>query len=90
MKYIIITEYNDTSGYTEEKLYDLCCSIGNCEQLTPHSFIVSCEQNARYIRDAIKNSPYEVDRIFVILADLPAAWRNVMCDTSDLKALLHE
>ena len=90
MKFIVITEYEDSSGYTEGKIYDLCCSIGKCEQLTRYSFLVICNQNAKYIRDAIKNSPYDISRIFVMKADLPAAWRNVMCDNTDLKELLHE
>lgn len=57
MKYLIIVEYEDATGYTEEKAYELCCSIGRTEQLTPHSFILSAEQTAVYIRDAIKTPP---------------------------------
>lgn len=90
MKYLIIVEYEDATGYTEEKAYELCCSIGRTEQLTPHSFILSAEQTAVYIRDAIKNSPYEITSIFVSSIQSTAAWRNVICDNTDLKAILNE
>lgn len=90
MKYIVITEYEDPSGYTEDNIYELCCSIGKCEQLTPHSFLVVCNQSAKYIRDAIKNSPYDTSRIFIMKAELPAAWKSIMCDNTELKELLHE
>lgn len=90
MKYLIIVEYEDATGYTEEKVYDLCCSIGHTEQLTPHSFILSSELTAVSVRDAINNSPYEITSIFVSSIQSTAAWRNAMCENTDLKAILNE
>lgn len=89
-RFIIVVEIGSSYEYTQERIYDLICSMGHAAQLTEHSFLLVTEQNAVYIRDAIKNSPYDVDGIFVISADAPAAWRKVMADNDDIKTLLHE
>ena len=88
-KYIVVIEYEDLIE-VDERIYDLLCSMGHTEQLTAHSFLVATEQNVVYVRDAIKNSPYDVDSIFIISVKSPAAWRNVMSDSDDIKGLLHE
>ena len=88
-KYIVVIEYNEFIE-VEERIYDLLCSIGHTEQLTMHSFLIATEQDVVYVRDSIKNSPYDVDSIFVITVESPAAWRKVMSDSDDIKGLLHE
>lgn len=88
-KYIVVIEYNDFIE-VEERIYDLLCSMGHTEQLTMHSFLIATEQDVVYVRDSIKNSPYDVDSIFVITVESPAAWRKVMSDSDDIKGLLHE
>ena len=88
-KYIVVIEYNDFIE-VEERIYDLLCSIGHTEQLTMHSFLIATEQDVVYVRNSIKNSPYDVDSIFVITVESPAAWRKVMSDSDDIKGLLHE
>lgn len=88
-KYIVVIEYNDFIE-VEERIYDLLCSMGSTEQLTKHSFLIATEQDVVYVRDSIKNSPYDVDSIFVITVESPAAWRKVMSDSDDIKGLLHE
>ena len=87
-KYIVVIEYNEFIE-VEERIYDLLCSIGHTEQLTMHSFLIATEQDVVYVRNSIKNSPYDVDSIFVITVKSPAAWRKVMSD-DDIKSLLHE
>lgn len=88
-KYIVVIEYNEFIE-VEERVYDLLCSIGHTEQLTMHSFLIATEQDVVYVRNSIKNSPYDVDSIFVITVKSPAAWRKVMSDNDDIKSLLHE
>lgn len=88
-KYIVVIEY-DGLIEVDERIYDLLCSMGHTEQLTARSFLVATEQNVVYVRDSIKNSPYDVDSIFIISVKSPAAWRNVMSDSDDIKSLLHE
>ena len=88
-KYIVVIEYNDFIE-VEERIYDLLCSMGHTEQLTMHSFLIATEQDVVYVRDSIKNSPYDVDSIFVITVESPAAWRKVMSDSDDIKGLVHE
>ena len=88
-KYIVVIEFDDLIE-VDEKIYDLLCSMGHTEQLTEHSFLVATEQDVVYVRDSIKNSPYDVDSIFVITVESPAAWRKVMSDRDDIKGLLHE
>lgn len=88
-KYIVVIEYNEFIE-VEERIYDLLCSIGHTEQLTMHSFLIATEQDVVYVRNSIKNSPYDVDSIFVITVKSPAAWRKVMSDNDDIKSLLHE
>lgn len=88
-KYIVVIEYNDFIE-VEERIYDLLCSMGHTEQLTMHSFLIATEQDVVYVRDSIKDSPYDVDSIFVITVESPAAWRKVMSDSDDIKGLLHE
>ena len=88
-KYIVVIEYNEFIE-VEERIYDLLCSIGHTEQLTMHSFLIATEQDVVYVRNSIKNSPYDVDSIFVITVESPAAWRKVMSDSDDIKGLLHE
>ena len=88
-KYIVVIEYNDFIE-VEERIYDLLCSMGPTEQLTMHSFLIATEQDVVYVRDSIKNSPYDVDSIFVITVESHAAWRKVMSDSDDIKGLLHE
>ena len=88
-KYIVVIEYNEFIE-VEERIYDLLCSIGHTEQLTMHSFLIATEQDVVYVRNSIKNSPYDVDSIFVITVKSPAAWRKVMSDSDDIKGLLHE
>lgn len=88
-KYIVIIEYDGLIG-VDEKIYDLLFSMGHVEQLTSRAFLLATEQDVVYVRDAIKNSPYDVDTIFVITVNSPAAWRKVMSDSDDIKSLLHE
>lgn len=88
-KYIVVVEY-DNLIEVDERIYDLLCSMGHTEQLTVRSFLIATEQDVLYIRDSIKNSPYDVDSIFIISVKSPAAWRNVMSDSDDIKGLLHE
>lgn len=88
-KYIVIVEYLGTLN-NEEKIYDLICSLGNTEQISEHAFLLSSDKQATFIRDIIKNSPYEVNRIFVSKVSIPAAWRNTMADNIDIKELFHE
>ncbi len=88
-KYIVGIEYDELVE-VDEKIYDLLCSMGHTEQLTEHSFLLATEQDVVYVRDSIKNSPYDVDSIFIISVESPAAWRKVMSDSDDIKGLLHE
>ncbi len=71
-KYIVGIEYDELVE-VDEKIYDLLCSMGHTEQLTEHSFLLATEQDVVYVRDSIKNSPYDVDSIFIISVESPAA-----------------
>ena len=89
-KYIIVVEYSNTCDAIMEQIYNLICSIGHTEQLSEHAFLLSSKESAVFTRDAIKNSPYEINRIFVANAGIPSAWRNLMAENSDIKDLFHE
>ena len=88
-KYIVVVEYSHTSDASMEQIYDLICSIGQAEQLSEHAFLLVSKESAVFIRDAIKNSPYEVNRIFVANVGTPSAWRNLMADSLNIKELFH-
>ena len=76
-KYIVIVEYSNTCDTIIEQIYNLICSIGRTEQLSEHAFLLSSKESAVFIRNAIKNSPYDVNRIFVANTSAPSAWRNL-------------
>ena len=87
--YIIIIEY--TAGFSsdiDDKMQELLSSIGQEMRLTEHSYFLSTDATPVIIRDAIKNSPYNVERIFVAQVSSPSAWRNLISDNSDIKAFL--
>ncbi|MBP5704998.1 MAG: hypothetical protein J6X12_09960, partial [Paludibacteraceae bacterium] len=44
--------------------------------------------SATVIRDAIKNAPFDIDRIFVSEVSSPAAWRNMVAENNEIKAFL--
>lgn len=88
-KYIVVIEYDDLME-VDERIYDLLCSMGHTEQLTVHSFLIATEQNVVFVRDSIKNSPYDINSIFVASVGTPAAWRKLMSDSDDIKDLLNE
>lgn len=87
--YIIVLEYimNDvedlTSGITA-----LLETIGYTLRLSEHAYMLASVDSATVIRDAIKNAPFDIDRIFVSEVSSPAAWRNLLSDNNDIKALL--
>lgn len=88
-KYIVIVEYYNFLEVSE-KLYDLICSLGTTEQISEHAFLLYTDKTTIFIRDVIKNSPYNINRIFVASVALPAAWRNIMTSSVELKELFHE
>lgn len=88
-KYIVIVEYYDFLDISE-RLYGLMSSLGTTEQISEHAFLLYTDKTAIFIRDVIKNSPYDINRIFVASIALPAAWRNIMASSIDLKELFHE
>lgn len=89
-KYIVVVEYSNTCDTIIELIYNLICSIGHTEQLSEHAFLLSSKESAVFIRDAIKNSPYDINRIFVANTGIPSAWRNLMAENSNIKYLFHE
>lgn len=89
-KYIVVVEYSNTCDAIIEQTHNLICSIGHTEQLSEHAFLLSSKESAVFIRDAIKNSPYDINRIFVANIGIPSAWRNLMAENSNIKYLFHE
>lgn len=89
--YIVNIEFkSDDSSYCSE-LEDLLISLGEVLCLTEHSYLLLAETTATVIRDAIKNSPYNIDRIFVAIVESPSAWRNLLSENSEIKSFLrHE
>lgn len=92
MKYIVIIEYSNESESVLDSIKNILDQMGDSLQLSEHSFVLNAHSNidAISIREAIKSSAYEIDRIFISGMSLPAAWRSVMCENSDLKELLNE
>lgn len=89
-KYIVVVEYSNTCDAIIEQTYNLICSIWHTEQLSEHAFLLSSKESAVFIRDAIKNSPYDINRIFVANIGIPSAWRNLMAENSNIKYLFNE
>lgn len=87
--YIILLEYSSLYN-TEDNgvIVAMLASIGHVLQLSEHAFIMASADSAVVIRDAIKNSPYEIGRIFVAEVSSPAAWRNLISDNNELKSIL--
>ncbi len=87
--YIIIIEY--AVGYPSEvddKVQELLASMGRELRLTEHAFFLMTDATSVIIRDALKNSPYNIDRIFVAQVNSPSAWRNMISDNTDIKSFL--
>lgn len=88
-KYIIVLEYGTESiGNSISNIIEMLNSIGKTLQLTEHSFMMLSVDTAVVIRDAIKNSPYDIESIFVAEVDSPAAWRSLAADNNDVKTFL--
>ena len=87
--YIIVLEYlSDDVGGVTSSILEMLISIGWTLQLSSHSFMMSSVDTAVVIRDAIKNSPFDIDSIFVAKVTSPAAWRNLVADNNDVKTFL--
>lgn len=87
---IVVIEYPlDEGGHNMEKVYDLICSYGSCEQLTEHSFLLNSDIPSTELRDAIKDTLVFVDSIFLSNVKPSAAWRNLMCDNEDIVNMYH-
>ena len=89
--YIIVLEYltGDTEEFTSS-IITLLESIGYTLRLSEHAYMLASVDSASVIRDAIKNSPFDIDRIFVSEVSSPAAWRNLIADNNDIKAFLRD
>ncbi len=88
-KYIIILEYStDNIGDSISNIVEMLNSIGKTLQLSTHSFMMLSVDSAVVIRDAIKNSPFDIESIFVAEVDSPAAWRSLVADNNDVKTFL--
>lgn len=89
--YIIVLEYimNDvedlTSGITA-----LLETIGYTLRLSEHAYMLASVDSSTVIRDAIKNAPFDIDRIFVSEVSSPAAWRNMVAENNEIKAFLRD
>ena len=91
MLYIVVIEYNSKIIYdTIQKAKELLLSIGESIQLSEHSFLLYTDATAVAIRDALKNSPYDFDGIFVSTVSSPSAWRNLLPENDDIKEFLHK
>ena len=87
--YIVILEYAfDSSTASTANIVEMLNSIGHTLQLSEHSFIMASPDEVKVIRDAIKNSPYDIDRIFVSEVSSPSAWSNLVPDNSEIKKYL--
>lgn len=87
--YIIVLEYSsDDVGNFLPGILEMLNSIGKTLLLSGHSFMMVSVDTAVIIRDAIKNSPFDIESIFVGEVSSPAAWRNLVADNSDVKAFL--
>ena len=89
--YIIVLEY--TTNDIEEVIPGIISmleSIGYTLRLSEHAYMLASVDSATVIRDAIKNSPFEIGRIFVSEVSSPAAWRNLAADNNDVKAFLRD
>ena len=91
MLYIVIIEYKEDAPVDViQKVSDLLLSIGESIQLSRHSFFLSTDVTAVEIRDAIKNSPYEISSILVSTVSSPSAWRNLLPENDEIKEFLHK
>lgn len=87
--YIIVLEYSsDDIGNFLPSIVEMLNSIGQTLQLSSHSFMMSSVDTAVVIRNAIKNSPFDIKSIFVAEVSSPAAWRNLSADNNDVKTFL--
>lgn len=89
-KYIIIVEYPIEEIDVSKDICEYLKTIGNCLQLTLHSFLLSADVTAVELRDDIKVLSDKVDSIFVSKMALPAAWSNSLSESSDIKVLFNE
>lgn len=88
-KYIIVLEYGiESIREGIPNIVEMLNSIGKTVQLTTHSFMMLSVDTAVVIRDAIKNSPFDIESIFVAEVDSPAAWRSLVADNNDVKTFL--
>ncbi len=87
--YIIILEFGpgDIDG-ENPSIMKMLESIGLTLRLAEHAFLMASFDTVTIIRDAIKNSPYDIERIFVSEVNSPAAWRNLVAENNDVKSFL--
>ena len=87
--YIIVLEYGtENIGDSISNIIEMLNSIGKTLQLSAHAFMMLSVDAAVVIRDAIKNSPYDIESIFVAEVNSPAAWRSLVADNNDVKTFL--
>lgn len=89
--YVVVLELQISDG--EEVSSDITAlleSIGYTLRLSEHAYMLASVDSATVIRDAIKNSPFDVERIFVSEVSSPAAWRNLLAENNEIKAFLRD
>ena len=87
--YIIVLEYASES-IEDERLgvLKMLESIGYTLELSEHAFLLASSDSTTVVRDAIKGSPFDIERIFVSEISSPAAWRNLVAQNNDIKSFL--
>jgi len=89
--YIVVLELPISDGIEiTTGITALLESIGFTLRLSEHAYMLASVDSATVIRDAIKNSPFDIERIFVSEVGSPAAWRNLVAENSDIKAFLRD
>jgi len=88
--YLIILEIENTSSNDHLIVSSILHNIGNYLKLTEHAYVLSSDvQKASFVRDAFNSAPIDIKRVYVSKCTRAAAWRNILSDSTSLKALLN-
>ncbi len=67
-------------GYDQSEIMASLTSLGETQQALPSTWFLKSDKSPKEIRDILTEHLAPDERLMVMKAGGPAAWRNLMCD----------
>ena len=77
----VITYDLDKPGRNYDALYEKIKSYGTWARVTESNWVIVSEKSAVAIRDDLRTTMDQNDRLFVIKSGVESAWANPRCDS---------